>query len=100
MNGMLARDEFMRDLKRLRSDYPMVHIRAWTPDDFHNTENGPDELGRRGEADWREPIHCSTAAELSKVMDEGASGQWMAIRRAVAGARSAQGHANGRDAGR
>lgn len=83
MDTVQRRDRFAEEIRRLRETYPMVHLRTWTPDDFHAAANGPDRDGKRGEADWESPVHVGTASELGKILDENAAGNWLAVRRAI-----------------
>jgi hypothetical protein len=84
MTTRRIRDQFHDEIGRLRAAYPMVHIGTWTPDDFHRTQNGPDD---RGEPDWEDPLHRETARELGGELEKSGGQFWLAMRRAIAKAR-------------
>jgi hypothetical protein len=75
--------EFADEMRKLRERFPMTCIKAWTPDDFHSTANGPDDRGQRGLADWKDPSHTKTARALESILSENSGQEWLMIRRAM-----------------
>lgn len=76
-------EEFLRKIRRLKEEYPMVCIRHWTPEDFHAACNGPDHSGNRGEANWDDPEHVATARAMERICSEDPGKDWMLVRKAA-----------------
>jgi hypothetical protein len=80
---MQIRDEFFKELNELRARYPMVYLKVFTPDDFFQTNNGPDSGGKLGVADWRDEDYVRVARNLEKLGEGQTSGDWLLIRKAT-----------------
>lgn len=83
MQSICTKGQFLSEIRELRQKYPMVCIKVLSPDDFHNAMNGPDADGNRGEADWDDPVHSSTAGAVGEMLEESKGRDWMAIRRVL-----------------
>jgi hypothetical protein len=69
------KEEFQIALERLRANFPMVCLKAWTPDDY--------EAVVRGEpADWSNEKHCHATRRLHALMKENDHLHWDMVREA------------------
>jgi len=73
----------MQILSDLRVRFPMVCFKTWTPDDFYEANNGPDDKGNRGVADWNDDVYVLAAQKMTDLIRERESGDWHLLRKAT-----------------
>ncbi len=72
-----SEESFYRDLKELRTKYPMCYIEAWTPEDFDM------ERGEGDSTNWGQRIWTRVASRLSHEFDAERGTNWARVEEMV-----------------